>query len=202
MMPDVDLSDLVRDFADALRAADALRPQARSIRSGNLFRPGIGPHGEDRAVALILEQMKARNPEVYGGAGQVVYPGSRQRCDLGVGLPLRWAIEVKMARARGDNGKRDDTYLKDLLSPYPDDRSAVGDAVKLAQSGFTARKGVLIYGFDFSDRRLDPAIEAAEILMRSKVALGPRVEAPFSGLVHPVHSEGRVFAWEVITPTK
>ena len=47
-----------------------------------------------------------------------------------------------------DNGKPDDTGIKDLISPFRSDRSALGDAYKLAVSEFPARRAVLVYGFD------------------------------------------------------
>lgn len=102
-----------------------------------------------------------------------------------------------MARFRGDNGKPDDTSLKDLLSPYPSDRSALTDAVKLARSGFVCRKAVLMYGFEYLDRPLEPAVHAFERLASELVELGPRVQAPLDELVHPVHASGAVFGWEV-----
>ena len=74
-----------------------------------------------------------------------------------------------MARFRGDNGKPDVTGLKDLLSPYESDRSALTDCAKLATSGFTCQKAVVIYGFDYPDRPLDPAIDAFEALAARQV---------------------------------
>jgi hypothetical protein len=126
------------------------------------------------------------------------YPDApRQKCVVWIGDPVEWCIEVKMARFRGDNGKPDDTSLKDVLSPYESDRSALTDAVKLARSHLHGSKAIIIYGFDYPDRRLDPCVDAFEILARERVTLGQRHEVPLSGLVHPVHAEGRVFGWEV-----
>ena len=59
-----------------------------------------------------------------------------------------------MARLRGDNAKPDDTALKDILSPYEADRSALTDCVKLATSSFACRTGVVVYGFAYPDRSL------------------------------------------------
>lgn len=101
-----------------------------------------------------------------------------------------------MARFRGDNGKPDDTSLKDVLSPYEADRSALTDAVKLAHSRFPCTKAVLIYGFEYPDRSLDPCIDAFETLARKRRA-GARLASDSVALVHPVHKVGRVFAWEI-----
>jgi hypothetical protein len=197
----VELSSFVSYFATAMTRADGRGP-AHITTKGRAYQPGIGPHPEDRAVRLTLDELR-RMPEFAGTPfGQALpYPRApRQRCDVWVGEPLEWAIEVKMARFRGDNGKPDDTSLKDLLSPYEKDRSALTDCRKLAAAGFDCSTAVLIYGFDYEDRSLDPAIEAFERLAEVTVELGPRIEAPLVALVHPVHSKGRVFAWQVRAP--
>jgi hypothetical protein len=106
-------------------------------------------------------------------------------------------IEVKMARFHGDNNKPDDTSLKDLLSPFDVDRSALTDCSKLAAAGGPERKAIVIYGFDAPGRPLGLAIEAFETLAKRSVRLGARITAPYSGLVHPVHQQGAVFGWEV-----
>lgn len=128
----------------------------------------------------------------------VPYPGaSRQKCDLCVGsVPQwEWAVEVKMLRLMGDNGKPNDNMLMHILSPYPKDRSALTDCPKLLDSGFPGRKAVLIYGFDYPSLHMDPAIEAFEVLASRLVKLGARSVATYSDLVHPVHRAGRVFGW-------
>jgi hypothetical protein len=98
----------------------------------------------------------------------------------------------------GDNGKPNDNILMHILSPYPQDRSAVTDCSKLIDSGFSGRKAVVIYGYDYPEFSMDPAIQAFEILSRSTVQLGERAVASYDELVHPVHRTGRVFAWEVL----
>lgn len=194
----ISLDMLVPSWAAALRAADHRRPVWTS-RTGRVYQPGIGPHAEDAAMALMVAELRS-DPALAGLAmGQSLpYPGQgRQKCDLFFGEPLEWVVEAKMARFRGDNGKPDDTALKDLLSPYPADRSALTDAVKLAESGFECHRAVLIYGFEYQDRALEPAIHAFERLASELVELGPRVQAPLGELVHPVHASGAAFGWEV-----
>ena len=58
-----------------------------------------------------------------------------------------------------------------------------------------ARKAILIYGFDAPQRPVLVAIDAFEVLARSRVRRGPRCVTPFANPVHPVHREGSVFAW-------
>src|SRR5439155_6140536 len=148
------LPAIVTKLADALTRADAKKPVASSHRGGRVYRSGIGPHAENTAISLALAELSDNRPP---WTQFVPYPGfPRQKCDLGIGQPLEWVVEAKMARLRGDNGKPDDTALKDILSPYESDRSAITDCVKLAASSFSCPKAVIVYGFDFPDRPLDP----------------------------------------------
>jgi hypothetical protein len=91
--------------------------------------------------------------------------------------------------------------LMHILSPYPADRSALTDCVKLVQSQLAGHKAVVIYGFDYPGLPMDPAIEAIELLARAKAMLGKREERAFDDLVHPVHKRGRVFGWEILPLT-
>lgn len=130
----------------------------------------------------------------------VPYPGaSRQRCDwcLGSAPTWDWVIEVKMLRMFGDNGKLNDNMLMHVLSPYPDHRSALAGCQKLVRSGLPGRKAIVVFGYDYTDWPMDPAIEAFETLVSERVALGDKHAAAYDNLVHPVHQRGRVFAWEV-----
>lgn len=114
-----------------------------------------------------------------------------------MGDPCEWAIEVKMARLSGDNGKPDDTSIKDILSPYESDRSAISDCTKLITSGFAGRAAIMIYGFEDIRRPLGLIVDAFEVLACTRVSIGARQVCRLESLVHPVFSEGRVFAWEL-----
>src|SRR5207253_8955190 len=98
----MELRDFVNDFAVGIKMADSLRPQWRT------YQPGLGPHTEDAAVRLALAQLRSVRSGTYDSAGPIRYPESRLRCDIALGAPPDWAIEVKMARAFGDNGGHDD----------------------------------------------------------------------------------------------
>jgi hypothetical protein len=69
--------------------------------------------------------------------------------------------------------------------------------VKLADSGFDARLALLIYGFEDESRPLRWLIDAFELIAPQHTTLGPRIEAPLDGLVHPIFASGAAFAWEV-----
>jgi hypothetical protein len=166
-----------------------------------VYQPGIGPHPETRAVGLIVSELESLFGARYSGVmhTNISFPNGRQKCDLCVGASSSWdwAIEIKMLRLMGDNGKPNDNMLMHILSPYAGDRSALTDCVKLLESGLTGRKAVVIYGFDYPNLPMDPAVEAFETLARRWVDLGPRRVAHYADLVHPVHVAGRVFGWEV-----
>lgn len=193
----IGLSQLVAALAVALRRADARRPVWVS-RTGREYQPGIGPLPEDEAMRLMLAELVGEGDLVGVSCGQFLqYSSSRRKCDFWIGEPREWAVEAKMARFYGDNGKPDPTAIKDLLSPYDGDRSAVADCRKLAAEDFGCRKAVFIYGFETSAYPLDVCIDAFELLARQSVALGERTSAEVGELVHPVHNLARVFAWEI-----
>jgi hypothetical protein len=195
------LEPIVRDIAVAIKRIDDRRPQAANARTGSLYQPGIGPHPETQAVALVVGELGSSGGGSYAHRlfTGVSYPGSRQKCDLCIGRhpDWEWVIEIKMLRLMGDNGKPNDNMLMHILSPYPGDRSALTDCPKLLSSGLRGRKAVVIYGFDYPGLPMDPAIDAFEVLAQRLVKLGPRIVGSYSDLVHPVHREGRVFGWEV-----
>lgn len=196
------LDQIVADFAAAMGAADARRPVATRLGGKGAFRPGIGPHPEDEVMRLCIEEMARSRPERYAahGRGVLYRAGERSRCDLCLGAPPRWewAIEAKLLRFLGDNGKPNGNMLTHVLSPYAQDCSAVTDCSKLASSGLGARKAVVIFGYHNEEWPLEPAIEAFEVLAGVRARLGPRVMVATGGLVHPVHSAARVFGWEVL----
>ena len=147
-------------------------------------------------MELVADELRAAADVACGQF--ISYPTAvRQKCDLWLGDPLEWVVEVKMGRFRGDNAKPDDTGIKDLISPFRGDRSALVDGTKLAVSEFPSRKAVLVYGFDDHERPLEDAIEALDVLLRQRVVITATCEAPLVQLRHPVFSSGRVVAWEI-----
>lgn len=185
-------------------AADAKCPQAANARTGEKYKPGIGPHTESRTIDLVLAEMVDSGPAAYRDLErEVPYPTSpRSKCDVRVRLGQDlWVMEVKMLRMMGDNGKPNDNILMHILSPYPSHRSALTDCAKLVRSGFDARKAVVIFGYDYPDFPMDPALAAFETLGRTTVQLSGRVEASVAGLIHPVHQAARVVGWEVAQRT-
>ncbi len=198
----IELDQVIQDFATCLKRVDAKRPQALNARSKEPFQPGIGPHSEAEVVAMVADDMAQFAPSLYKGKliTNVPYPESpRQKCDLCIlsGPMNEWAIEVKMLRFLGDNGKVNDNILMHILSPYPNHRSAVTDCEKLATSSIALKKSIMIYGFDHDEWPLAPAIEAFESLACLRTRIGVRIVAEFNGLIHPIHDRGKVYAWQV-----
>jgi hypothetical protein len=196
----IELTQLVQDFAVAIQQVDARGPQAASSRTRLAYKPGIGPHTEAATLSLVVKDLIARDAAYGPHAFDVPYPGAtRQRCDWCLGSPPSWdwAIEAKMLRMFGDNGKLNDNMLMHILSPYPAHRSALTDCPKLATSGLAGRKAIVVFGYDYDDWPMEPAIVAFEMLASGHVSLGRRCQAAYDHLMHPVHQRGHVYAWEV-----
>lgn len=183
----MELNELTRDFSDACVHVDALRTPFRN------FLPGVGPYGEPQLVKLIAASLN-EDPK-YQGAVR-----TKRTPDLLV--PQEWAVEVKIARPYGDNGKEAEDWSVNLLHPYPGNVSSIGDCYKLSALQCKERKAVIVIGYEHYPPRIDlsPLIAAFEVVVRevAKVRLSPRVECRREGLVHPVHQSLRVFAWEVL----
>jgi hypothetical protein len=190
----ISLSDFVAQFAGSLKEVDNRGPQHKN------YQPGIGPHTESRTVDLVIEELKGVHPELYGGAGEKTFPSSRKRCDLVI--PEEWAIELKLARPFGDNGRESQHWIKNLLYPYRGNTSAIGDCLKLLESNFSERKAVVIFGYEHMppEISLEVAVESLEVIVEEvcQIQLGPRVESKVTNLIHPVHQQARVYGWEVI----
>ena len=112
------------------------------------------------------------------------------------------AIEIKLARPYGDNGKPAERWSENLLYPYPGNTSSIGDCLKLLGSGFTERKAIVVIGYEHSPPNipLEPAVRGFELLARDvfRLHLSDRVEVLVTGLVHPSHQRVTIYAWEVL----
>src|SRR5215469_13349401 len=170
----IELGRLVEDFAAAIQRADGRRPQAVGSRTGRAYQPGIGPHTEGQTIRLVAAELVTLDGAYAASTFDVPYPNaSRQRCDWCLGSPSSWdwAIEVKMLRLFGDNGKLNDNMLMHILSPYPEHHSAVTDCTKLVASQLGTHKAIVIYGYDYPGWPMDPAIEAFQVLASQEVML-------------------------------
>ena len=190
------LQRLVDDFSAALKNVDSRRPQSKK------WQPGIGPHDETAVVRLVAEEMACIDSELYSNYElEVQYSDSKDRCDYCIGTKPRFdfAIEIKALRMLGDKGfvpQGRDSVSK-ILSPYPKDKSSITDCTKLIQGNLSDCSIILIYAYDAPNHPMLDLIECFEVLAQRVVNLGPRHSSPFTDLVHPVHKDGAIFAWEV-----
>jgi hypothetical protein len=98
----MELTQLTDDIADALMAID------RSLIPFKQFQLGVGPYGEPQFVAAVTRRL-GELPQ-YRGIVRT------KRCpDLLV--EGHWAVEVKLARPFGDNGKEAENWSVNLLHP-------------------------------------------------------------------------------------
>src|SRR5215217_7361777 len=146
------LSQVVDDFAEAFEAVDATQPQGSSRT--RTYRPGIGPLTELEALNRSLRQLQVDMQRTdYENSSPERYPNSRQECDLVI--PDQWAIEFKLLRPFGDNGKEAEHWSENVLHPYPGNVSSIGDCSKLIESGFTERKAIIVFGYEHSPPLID-----------------------------------------------
>ena len=145
--------------------------------------------------------MQASRPERYTSItlGTPYPERQRQRCDLVIGDPAEWAVEVKMLRLLGDNGKLNDNMLIHVLSPYSAHRSALTDVTKLRTSTFSCHLAILIYGFDYEDWPIEAAVQTVYYFEVYAPCFGTRQIVPFD---RPFFGYGAaVFTPRELTPS-
>ena len=117
-------------------------------------------------------------------------------------IPKEWAIEFKIARPFGDNGKEAENWSVNLLHPYAGNISTIGDCYKLSELTSVERKAVAVIGYEHLPARIDliPLIESFEAIAEhvTGIKLSKRIEIRRDGLIHPVHQSVRIFAWELV----
>lgn len=178
---------LVVDIADALVALDASRMPFKQ------FQPGVGPYGEPQLVGQVARHLDGL--ERYSG---------RTACKRTPDLLIRdqWAIEFKIARPFGDNGKEAEDWSVNLLHPYAGNVSVVGDCLKLLEWKGRERKAVVVVGYEHTPPQISlaPLFRAFEVVavQVAGLGIGERVVECRAGLIHPVHQQLTVVSWEVL----
>lgn len=184
------MQQLVERFAEALKFIDASAVPFRN------FQPGVGPYGEPQVVARALDYLRGRYPEEFRGAV------TRRTPDVEV--PGRWALEIKLVRPFGDNGKEAEHWSQNLLHPYAGNVSALSDLLKLRTVPLTqcVRRGLVVLTYSHTPARIDlePLLTSFELISHNVlgIQLGPRCEAHARELIHPVHQTATVFGWELL----
>lgn len=185
----IQLPTVVDDIADSVVAID------QSNTPFKQFRPGAGPYGEPQLVRAIAERLNQAT--AYRGRTRT------KRCpDLLI--DGAWALEIKLARPFGDNGKEAENWSVNLLHPYEGNVSVIGDCMKLRALATGERKAVVVIGYEHTPPRiqLEPLMAAFEAIAKHvcSIRLGDRIQTSRIGLVHPVHQQLLVVAWEVEPP--
>lgn len=179
----MDYPEIVRTIADLLKDFDAERPVHKE------FRPGIGPFGEPQLVKAIAQRLSAQ-----GIAAQ-----TKRTPDLDI--EHKWAIEFKVVRPFGDNGKEAENWSVNMLHPYSGNQSLVGDAIKLAGVDGFPNKGLFVIGFEHDPAKvsLDHLIASFEAIAKQvmNIRLGQRIEERRAGLVHSEHQVCRCIGWQL-----
>jgi hypothetical protein len=184
----VDLTLLVRDIADALVSVDATGSPFKA------FQPGVGPYGEPQLVGLIAKHL--RDLVRYGR-------GVKTKRSPDLLIPGQWAVEFKIARPFGDNGREAENWSVNLLHPYAGNVSAIGDCLKLMEYPGPERRASVVIGYEHSPARipLEPLLASFELLAQQILGIGlsPRVEERREGLRHRFHQQLIVAAWEIVS---
>jgi len=108
-----------------------------------------------------------------------------------------WGVEFKIVRPFGDNGEQAENWSANLLHPYPGSVSLIGDCLKLRALPIAERKG---YEHTPPQVALAPLIRSFELIAAQimSIRLGPRVAVTRTRLIHPVHQQVTIFAWELL----
>ena len=180
----MDFISLITRIADALKEFDTEAPVHKA------FQPGIGPFGEPQLVRELRDRL----------AKQGLPAKTYRTPDLGIGS--EWALEFKIVRPFGDNGKEAENWSVNLLHPYEGNTSLVGDGMKLRRlDGFT-NKGLVVVGYEHEPVkiRLEPLIRSFELIARNVAGLllGDAIEERRSLLVHPEHQVLRCIGWQLL----
>jgi hypothetical protein len=176
--------EIVSIVADILRDFDAEMPVHKA------FRPGIGPFGEPQLVRIIAQRLSAKGMRAE----------TRRTPDLDV--EHQWAIEFKIVRPFGDNGKEAEDWSVNMLHPYAGNVSLIGDAVKLSTLNSYPQKGLFVIGFEHNPAKisLDPLLDSFELIATRVMAihLGQRIEQKRKELVHSEHQVVRCIGWQLL----
>jgi len=176
-------SEIVKTIADILKEFDAEKPVHKA------FRPGIGPFGEPQIVSVIAKRLSTMG----------IQAKTKRTPDLDI--KHEWAIEFKIVRPFGDNGKEAENWSVNMLHPYSGNVSLVGDAMKLTKLETYPHKGLFVIGFEHSPAKisLDSLIDSFELIVKQvmRIDLGERIEQKREGLVHSEHQVLRCIGWQL-----
>jgi hypothetical protein len=180
------MQQLVDDIADAIRTVDCSGIPFKQ------FQPGAGPYGEPQFTKLIASHL---------GTLAQRYPSVKTCRVPDVLIPGQWALEFKIIRPFGDNGREAEHWSQNLLHPYPGNVSAISDVFKLLQRQGSESRGIIVVSYEHDPPQIDVSIlvSAFELPCRDllQLPLGDRHTKVVSRCVHPVHQTASVYGWVV-----
>lgn len=181
------LKDVISDVADVFVVIDSSRVPYRN------YQLGVGPYGEPQLLRKTAEILNSQ--DIYRGRVE-----TRRNPDLLI--RESWAMEFKLARPFGDNGREAENWSVNLLHPYEGSQSALGDCLKLRQLDCSEKKAVVVVGYEHDPPviTLEPLIKGFEMLAEHilKIELGPQIVENRKNLVHPIHQQLTVYSWQVL----
>ncbi len=129
----MELEQVVTDIADSLKAIDSSGVPFKR------FQAGVGPYGEPQLVKLVAD---------YLGRSSLYSQGVKTMRTPDLLICGQWALEIKIARPFGDNGKTAEDWSVNLLHPYDGNTSLLGDCLKLQSYSCQERKAVIAIGYE------------------------------------------------------
>lgn len=179
----MEYSEIVKIIADILKEFDSELPIHKA------FRAGIGPFGEPQIVRVIADRLSNKGITAL----------TRRTPDLDISH--QWAIEFKIVRPFGDNGKEAENWSVNMLHPYAGNISLIGDAIKLANLETYPNKGLFIIGFEHDPPKipLNPLLNSFEAIASQVmgIQLHQRIEEKRDSLVHSEHQVLRCIGWQL-----
>lgn len=183
----MELEEILADIKEAIVAIDG---SAQPFRA---FQPGVGPYGEPQLVKLVANELN-KSAKYRNSARTMRTP------DLLI--PNEWALEIKIARPFGDNGKEAENWSVNLLHPYAGNISTIGDCFKLQNYSGPERRAVVVIGYEHVPARIDltPLVKCFELIAKQVMGinLSQLAECRHACLIHPVHTCVRLFGWELL----
>lgn len=153
----------------------------------------MGPYGEPQVLKQLVKYLSKSYPEFYKDA--------KTKREPDVLIPGRWALEFKIVRPFGDNGKEAEHWSQNLIHPYEGNVSSIGDAIKLLKSDLEERKGIIVITYEHNPPIIpvDILVDCFEYIALKivEVPLCIRHTIKIKNLIHPVHQQGTVYGWEL-----
>ena len=174
----MDIQLLAEQFSQALIEIDG------EVKDNGKYGPGIGPHNETTVTSLLAQKLigqgyEVRTEEHYENEG---------RLDMLVVANESAAIEFKVIRIRA-TGNPEPHLIKQILSPYPEDRSALTDIEKVSTFDATHKIFALIV-YQYEVWNSDLLVDLFQMIARTRKDF-EIFEHPFEGLRHQFHKKGK-----------